>query len=252
MKFAVKYSKNALGWSHLVPQLLSGYLMCAVPAQSSGEQGRGAGGNVCSWHLHTALAMNTERQSGLTDVASVPHSNNRRGSWMQMTLTPQVTRQSSTCNPGHSLLGFPYPWSSSRSLRQSAKLSLNHQVILIHSVLSEGPDCLVQSEPRQPVQSPALPVPSPACCVPSHPTDLWKMRCAPWGLFSLQLWLTSTKQTMTRLSAAVLTIFFFPLTAMRFFTPFILLPTCTTHILSTFFLSLVVFIQVFGSVPFPE
>lgn len=68
---------------------------------------------------------------------------------------------------------------------------------------------------------PALPAPSPACCIPTHPTPLWKVRCAPQGLFSLQLWLTSTKQTMTRLSAAVLSIFFFPLTTKRFFTPFV-------------------------------
>lgn len=89
-------------------------------------------------------------------------------------------------------------------------------------MLSEATDCAVQSQPR-------LPVPSPARCVPTHPTHLWKVRCAPGGHFSLQLWLTSTKKTMTRLSAAVLSIFFFPLTTKRFFTPFIPLPTCTTH-----------------------
>lgn len=32
--------------------------------------------------------MNTERQSGLTEVASVPHATDVRGSWIQLTLTP--------------------------------------------------------------------------------------------------------------------------------------------------------------------
>lgn len=51
----------------------------------------GAGERRSWWKcelLHRALAMNTERQSGLTEVASVPHTIDVRGSWIQLTLTP--------------------------------------------------------------------------------------------------------------------------------------------------------------------
>lgn len=144
------------------------------------------------------------------------------------------------------LLGLWYQQSSSEidCWDTLESYSWTHQVIHVH-IYAKGDPWLPVSTGCLP---PALPVPS----IPTHPTRLWKVRYAPRGLFSLQLWLTSTKQMMTRLSAPVLSIFFFPLTTKRFFTPFVPLPTCITHILLAFFLSLVVFIQVFGSAPFPE
>lgn len=78
---------------------------------------------------------------------------------------------SSGWRKGCSLLGFQHPQSSRRSLRQSGNHPWIHQVTHMHSVLSEGPDCLVQSEPR-------LPVPSPACCVPTaipHASGRWEV-----------------------------------------------------------------------------
>lgn len=68
---------------------------------------------------------------------------------------------SSGWRKGCSPLGFQHPQSSRRLLRQSGSYPWIHQATHMPSVLSESPDCLVQSEPR-------LPVPSPACPQPSH------------------------------------------------------------------------------------
>lgn len=95
-----------------------------------------------------------------------------------------------------------------------------HQVIHMHICAKWGSWLPGAKWAQAACPQPCCPQPCQLCPHPSH-TPQHKVRCAPGGLFSLQLWLTATKQTITRLPAAVLSIFFFPLTTKRFFTPFV-------------------------------
>lgn len=166
MKFAVKYSKTALVWSHSVPQSYwvgvgaGSNLTCvqclvgSVWSRREKELGEMFAPDICTQLWLWALK---ERQSGLTEVACVPHATDEGGSWIQLTPPSDTAEQHPAIQataqfwPQEGLQPPGTLRAAETLLRHSGKFLLNSPSNSHAHLCQVTPDCLLQSKHRLPV-----------------------------------------------------------------------------------------------------